>query len=220
MSEPRHSTTSGGPSVQVMLAEFVALRNEIQSRLLLELTVTSIFVTGASVIVGIALTHNASAVTYFTVPALYLVCQLLTMEQHRMIILLGEYIRLHLWPALSERVGGTVPSWEQFWKAHREPGTSHGGTSLSEGLYPRGRPGWYASTARLVIYGGASLAAAILGNPLSGAFSGGGVGNSILGYALMIFSVLVTSISARYWAGENHVLERLRTSASSTVART
>ncbi len=98
-------------AVGIALAEFNALRSEIDSHIAAQTTVVGLGITALGIIVGFVAKEGADSHLLLIVPPLSMfVILLFTAESYRM-TMLGNHIRQDLWPFLEHQVG-KLPSWE------------------------------------------------------------------------------------------------------------
>lgn len=105
--DPPHSEQA----VEVMLAEFNALRAEILGHATAQAAVVGIGLTALGIIIGFVAKEGGSDRLLLAIPPLALGVILLHTSERYRINMIGRYIRQKLWPSLQQEVG-TVPSWQ------------------------------------------------------------------------------------------------------------
>lgn len=109
-------------ALDVALAEFNALRAEINNRMTTQAALVGVGLTALGVIVGLVVEKQADQRLLLAVPPLALTVNILWAVENRQIGCIGVYIRTTLWPYLCEAVGERrdpttgkgLPSWEQY----------------------------------------------------------------------------------------------------------
>jgi hypothetical protein len=102
---------NGKFAVEAGLAEFNALRAEINSRMTAQAALVGVGLTGLGVIVGLVVKEHGDHRLLLAVPPLAVSVNFLWAVENRQVGLIGEYIRTLLWPYLA-RTDKELPSWE------------------------------------------------------------------------------------------------------------
>jgi hypothetical protein len=109
-------------AITILLAEYVALRAEIVSRLSSQATLVGVTLTAEGVVAGIVLTGKTSPDLLLVVPIIAPALGLFYIDHMRQLGLVGLYIRSTLWPLLQGQVANVaIPSWEATWAAYNDP---------------------------------------------------------------------------------------------------
>jgi hypothetical protein len=99
-------------AIDVALAEFQALRNEIISHITTQAAVVGLGLTALGVVFGVTV-NNGEERLLLAAPPIALLVVMLHMAETFRCAKIGTYVRDQLWPFLQERVGDeTMPSWE------------------------------------------------------------------------------------------------------------
>jgi len=98
-------------AVDVAVAEFNALRAEINSRMTAQAALVGIGLTAVGVILGLAAGEDGNERLLLAIPAVALLVNTLSAAQTHRIHLLGAYIRRDLWTFLRDQVGD-LKCWE------------------------------------------------------------------------------------------------------------
>ena len=110
MNEP---TLDKDPAPEaVRLAEFSALREEIQNRSGLQQALVGLNLTAIATLGGLVLSNRASIQVLLVLPILSLTLGLMWIDHYRVIVELGGYIRKELWT--------WTPSWERHFAQSRK----------------------------------------------------------------------------------------------------
>jgi hypothetical protein len=105
-------TADATKAVDVMVAEFNALRAEIVARTNSQAALVGVGLTALGVIVGFVVKDKANERLLLALPPLAALVNLLWSIENRRVTLIGAYIREALWPRL-QRYTGIDASWEK-----------------------------------------------------------------------------------------------------------
>lgn len=114
---------SADRAVDVMLAEFNALRAELVAYLSGQAAVVGLGLTALGVITGLAVGRNGDDELLLAIPPLVALVVLVHTAGTYRVAKIGDYIREKPWPHLEARVGAT-PSWEMFLAEQRSKRTA------------------------------------------------------------------------------------------------
>jgi hypothetical protein len=102
----------GNSARDVALAEFNALRAEINNRMTTTAALVGVGLTALGVIVSLVVKEDGDERLLLTVPPLAIAVNFLWAVENRQVGLIGRYIRTRLWPYLREG-DDRLPSWEE-----------------------------------------------------------------------------------------------------------
>ncbi len=102
---------SADRAVDVMLAEFNALRAEMVAYISAQAAVVGLGLTALGVITGLAVGKDGDDELLLAIPPLVALIVLVHIAGTYRVAKIGDYIREKLWPHLEARVGA-IPSWE------------------------------------------------------------------------------------------------------------
>lgn len=111
MQPPQGKEPSADKAVDVLLAEFNALRAEMHSYISAQAALVGLGLTALGVITSLAVGNNGDDDLLLAIPPLVALIVLAHTAETYRIATLGDYIREKLWPDLERRVGN-IPSWE------------------------------------------------------------------------------------------------------------
>lgn len=94
------------------IAEFNALRTEIVSNITAQTTIVGLGVTAIGVLVGVVAAKDGDDRLLLAIPLVSLLVVALHGAASYRIGLIGNYIRIELWPYIGGRVDKSLPSWE------------------------------------------------------------------------------------------------------------
>jgi hypothetical protein len=133
--------------VDVALAEFNALRAEINQRIAAEATLDGLNFTVSATVVGLVLAEKVGVNVLVILPILYSGVKILAMQQNFVVIAAGKYIREQIAPLVREKLGDDrLFDWERFY---------------AEDLARR-RYWWLSPVASLLIFPAFSVAIIVL----------------------------------------------------------
>jgi hypothetical protein len=107
------SPTQPEKGLDVALAEYNALRAEIVARITAVHAIVGLGLTAVGIVAGIALAKDGHRSLLLVLPVVALLVNLLCTAENRAIIGAATFIRVDLWPHLTNYVGET-PCWETF----------------------------------------------------------------------------------------------------------
>jgi hypothetical protein len=113
------------------IAEFNALRTEINTAWTAQATFSGIAFTAIGVIIGFALNKDGDARILIAIPFISALTISVYAGVALRISLLGAYIRSVLWPYIQRNTDKSMPSWEHYHSMH---GSSSGVASLTGSL--------------------------------------------------------------------------------------
>jgi hypothetical protein len=117
-----------GQRLDVALAEFSALRTELQGHSTAQGSLIALVVTAIGIVAGLVIKEGGDPRLLLILPALVSAAGIHYAEQSRAIRLIGSYIRDRLWPYLREQLSEAKsasrlpPSWEHLVDDVRHPG--------------------------------------------------------------------------------------------------
>jgi hypothetical protein len=159
------------PRWQAALAEFNALRDEIDGRTNTQGTLITLVVTAIGIVAGFVIKDNGDIRLLLVLPFLVSAAGIHSSEQDRAIALIGSYIRDELWPYLTKQRRETntsqapIPSWERVVKDYRDRHKHRKQHRYWSGLMLTGVPG-------ALIFGCGSVVPLIILQSADGALPG------------------------------------------------
>jgi len=105
-------------AVDVVLAEFNALRTEMVGYLSAQAAVVGLGLTALGVITSLAVGKDGDDGLLMAIPPLVALIVLVHTASTYRVAKIGDYIRESLWPDLEDRVGA-IPSWERYLAGQR-----------------------------------------------------------------------------------------------------
>jgi hypothetical protein len=106
-------------SVTAALAEFQALRAEIQLHLGSEARLVALNLTATAAISAAVIQYRASGLLLLIVPPLSMALGFSWLGHRIALYVLGAYVRDELWPFVQSRLRSPLPSWEERWCGRR-----------------------------------------------------------------------------------------------------
>ena len=102
-------------AVTASLAEYRALRDEINMRVAAQGRLVALNLTALSAIGGLIIVNKADPSLLLIAPYLSVALGFEWMNHMRQMVLIGKYTGTELWPFLSKMSGAGLPSWEMSW---------------------------------------------------------------------------------------------------------
>ena len=109
---PDPGSASPDRAIDVLTAEFSALRAEIVARMTKQAAILGAGLTAIGVIAGLALQKDGDERLLLGVPVLAALINVLYAADGYRAAKMGEYMRVELWPQLRSLTGGSLTCWE------------------------------------------------------------------------------------------------------------